>query len=43
MAELTGQVNEVSGEDLSSLAILIIDFIFAKGAFSPSISGVRSV
>ncbi|HHU49726.1 MAG: endonuclease MutS2 [Caldicoprobacterales bacterium] len=42
LAELTGQVNEVSGEILSSLAILIqLDFIFAKGAFSLSISGVR--
>jgi DNA mismatch repair protein MutS2 len=42
LAELTSQVNEVGNEILSALAVLIqLDFIFAKGAFSLSIGGVR--
>lgn len=42
LAELTVQVDEVGDEILSALSILErLDFIFAKGAFSLSIRGVR--
>ena len=42
LAELTNQVDEVGEEILSALSILErLDFIFAKGAFSLSIRGVR--
>ncbi len=42
LAELTDQVEGVSDDILSALAILErLDFIFAKGAFSLSIRGVR--
>jgi len=42
LAELTAQVAEVGEEILSSFEILIrLDFIFAKGAYSLSVRGVR--
>lgn len=42
LAQLTAQVNEIGDEILSALAVLVkLDFIFAKGAFSLSIRGVR--
>lgn len=42
LADLTAHVEEAAGEILSSLEILIeLDFIFARGAYSLSISGVQ--